>query len=237
MAYTSGQIAKMAGVNVETIRFYERKGLLTAAGRRPSGFRQFSKEAVARIRFIKRAQELGFSLREIQELLALRIDSDAVCADVRKRTEAKVHVIEEKVEDLKRIHSVLLGLLKTCDKSGTTEECPILDALEKGLESLREVPENSELETYRQGYEFMLEEIRSVLDKFEVTEIPGLGKLFDPNIHEAVLREVTSDHEDGKILDELRKGYKIQHQLLRPTQVRVAVQPDQETVTEGKGDE
>ena len=113
---------------------------------------------------------------------------------------------------------------------------PTLDALEKGLESLREAPENSELETYRQGYEFMLQEIRSVLEKFGVTEIPGLGNPFDPNIHEAVLREVTSEHEDGKILDEFRKGYKIQHRLLRPAQVRVAVQPDQETVSEGKGE-
>ena len=113
---------------------------------------------------------------------------------------------------------------------------PTLDALEKGLERLREAPENSELETYRQGYEFMLQEIRSVLEKFGVTEIPGLGNPFDPKIHEAVLREVTSEHEDGKILDEFRKGYKIQHRLLRPAQVRVAVQPDQETVSEGKGE-
>ena len=112
---------------------------------------------------------------------------------------------------------------------------PTLDALEKGLERLREAPENSELETYRQGYEFMLQEIRSVLEKFGVTEIPGLGNPFDPKIHEAVLREVTSEHEDGKILDEFRKGYKIQHRLLRPAQVRVAVQPDQEKVSEGKG--
>ena len=112
---------------------------------------------------------------------------------------------------------------------------PTLDALEKGLERLREAPENSELETYRQGYEFMLQEIRSVLEKFGVTEIPGLGNPFDPKIHEAVLREVTSEHEDGKILDEFRKGYKIQHRLLRPVQVRVAVQPDQENVSEGKG--
>ena len=112
---------------------------------------------------------------------------------------------------------------------------PTLDALEKGLERLREAPENSELETYRQGYEFMLQEIRSVLEKFGVTEIPGLGNPFDPKIHEAVLREVTSEHEDGKILDEFRKGYKIQHRLLRPAQVRVAVQPDQENVSEGKG--
>jgi Hg(II)-responsive transcriptional regulator len=131
MSFTIGQIAKMAGVNVETIRFYERKGLLKPAGRQPSGFRQFSTDAVTRIRFIKRSQELGFSLVEIKELLALRVDSDSVCADVKSRTEAKVHVIEQKLEDLQRIRSVLLRLLETCDQSGTSEECPLLDALEE----------------------------------------------------------------------------------------------------------
>jgi len=130
MAYTSGQVAKLAGVNVETIRFYERKGLLKPAGRRPSGFRQFSADAVTRIRFVKRAQELGFSLAEIQELLALRVDSDTVCADVRARTEAKVVAIEQKLVDLKRIHVVLEQLLQTCDKNESTEDCPILGALE-----------------------------------------------------------------------------------------------------------
>ena len=112
------------------------------------------------------------------------------------------------------------------------ELLPTLDALEKGLDSLREAPEDSQLDTYRQGYALMLQEIRRVLDKFGVTEIPALGSLFDPNIHEAVLREVTPDHKDGKILDEFRKGYKIQHRLLRPAQVRVAVQPDEEAVTQ-----
>jgi len=130
MAYTSGQIAKMAGVNVETIRFYERKGLLVPAGRRPSGFRQFSTGAVVRIRFIKRAQELGFSLTEIQDLLSLSIDSDTVCADVRIRIDGKLQLIEEKVADLTRISSVLSGMLRTCEERGTTEDCPMLDALE-----------------------------------------------------------------------------------------------------------
>ena len=107
---------------------------------------------------------------------------------------------------------------------------PTLDALEKGLHSLKHSPADSELQTYRQGYEFMLKEIKSVLQKFGVTEIPGLGEHFDPNVHEAVVREVTTDHEDGKILDEFRKGYKILHRLLRPSQVRVAVQPDDPSV-------
>ena len=117
------------------------------------------------------------------------------------------------------------------------ELLPTLDALEKGLSSLEEVLENSELETYRQGYEFILREVRSVLDKFGVTEIPGLGSSFDPNIHEAILREVTSDHTDGEILDEFRKGYKLQHRLLRPVQVRVAVKPEKTADTEEKKEE
>ena len=117
------------------------------------------------------------------------------------------------------------------------ELLPILDALEKGLDSLKETLPDSELETYRQGYELMVQEIRRVLDKFGVTEIPGLGTLFDPNVHEAVLREVTADHEDGKILDELRKGFKIQGRLLRPAQVRVAVQPHNEAVVGETGEE
>ncbi|MEE2823125.1 MAG: nucleotide exchange factor GrpE [Acidobacteriota bacterium] len=117
------------------------------------------------------------------------------------------------------------------------ELLPTLDALEKGLSSLEEVLENSELETYRQGYEFILREVRSVLDKFGVTEIPGLGSSFDPNIHEAILREVTSDYTDGEILDEFRKGYKLQHRLLRPVQVRVAVKPEKTADTEEKKEE
>ncbi len=111
------------------------------------------------------------------------------------------------------------------------ELLPALDALEVGLDSLKEAPEDSHLEAYRQGYELMLQEIRSVLDKFGVAEIPGPGSPFDPNIHEALLREVTPDHEDGTVLDQFRKGYKILHRLLRPAQVRVAVQPDEEPLT------
>ncbi|MEE8350252.1 MAG: nucleotide exchange factor GrpE [Acidobacteriota bacterium] len=117
------------------------------------------------------------------------------------------------------------------------ELLPILDALEKGLESLREAPEDSELEAYRLGYQLIVREIGRVLDRFEVTEIPGLGTPFDPNIHEAVLREETTDHEEGCILDELRKGYKIRSRLLRPAQVRVAVLPDKEANDEEKAKE
>ncbi len=110
---------------------------------------------------------------------------------------------------------------------------PILDAFQKGLSSLKEAPEDSELQTYSEGYDLLHKEIRSVLQKFGVTEVPGVGTRFDPNVHEAVVREVTTEHEEGEILDEYRKGYKIKERLLRPSQVRVAVQPDELSVAQG----
>src|SRR5688572_27027868 len=95
---TIGQLAKRAGVNLETIRYYERRGLLSEPPRRASGYRQYRPDVVARIRFIKRAQELGFSLNEIHELLSLRVEAATVCSDVKQRAEAKVAEIEQKME-------------------------------------------------------------------------------------------------------------------------------------------
>ena len=108
----------------------------------------------------------------------------------------------------------------------------IVDAFEKGLSSLEQESEESALESYRQGYELMFEEFKSVLKKFNVTEIPGSGTCFDPNVHEAVVREVTTEYDEGEILEEYRKGYMIKDRLLRPAQVKVAVQPDKLTVGE-----
>jgi molecular chaperone GrpE len=108
----------------------------------------------------------------------------------------------------------------------------VVDAFEKGLNSLGQESSDSALETYRQGYELMLKEFWSVFDKFNVTEIAGSGACFDPNVHEAVVREVTTEHEEGEILDEYRKGYMIGNRLLRPAQVKVAVRPDELPVSE-----
>ncbi len=87
---TIGQLAKSAGVGVETVRFYERKGLLAEPNRRPSGYRQYDEEVVNRLRFIKRAKELGFTLAEIKELLSLRRNPTTTCADVKRRSEEKI---------------------------------------------------------------------------------------------------------------------------------------------------
>jgi MerR family mercuric resistance operon transcriptional regulator len=124
-----GQVAQQAGIGVETVRFYERQGLLEEPARKESGYRQYQEDVVARLRFIKRAKELGFSLKEIKELLALRVDPDTTCAEVKGRALAKIADVEEKIQDLQRIKRALTKLTAVCRGSGPTSECPILDAL------------------------------------------------------------------------------------------------------------
>lgn len=127
---TIGEVAKTAGVKVETVRYYERQELIPPPPRRESGYRAYPEETVKRIRFIKRAQELGFSLKEIAELLSLRVGPGTACADVRKRAVAKIAEIERKMETLRRIKEVLAGLAAACEGRGPASECPILESLE-----------------------------------------------------------------------------------------------------------
>lgn len=128
---TIGQLAKRAGVKIETVRYYERRGLIPEPPRRESGYRQYSEDAVARIQFIKRAQELGFSLKEILELLSLRVDGHTTCRDVKQRAEAKISDIKVKMADLKRIKQALVKVTNACSGKGPTSECPILEAMNK----------------------------------------------------------------------------------------------------------
>jgi MerR family transcriptional regulator, copper efflux regulator len=127
---TIGQLASRAGVGVETIRFYEREGLLSEPDRRPSGYRQYPFEIVRRVRFIRHAKELGFSLKEIQELLELRVDPSSTCADVRQRARAKITDIEQRVAALERMRAALEKLVRSCRGRGPTRECPILEVLD-----------------------------------------------------------------------------------------------------------
>ena len=128
---TIGKVASESGVGVETVRFYEREGLLTQPARRPSGYRQYEPEVVARLRFIKQAQRLGFTLREIKELLALKLDPDATRKQVKERAVAKIADIERRIEELKRMKKALAPLVLACDGKGALDGCPILDAIEK----------------------------------------------------------------------------------------------------------
>lgn len=129
-SFKTGELAKRAAVNVETLRFYERKGLLPVPPRRESGYREYPEESVARIRFIKRAQELGFSLDEIQELLSLRVRSDTPCAEVKRRAEKKIAEVRRKIEDLRAIESALDKLTASCSGRGPVGRCPILENLD-----------------------------------------------------------------------------------------------------------
>lgn len=128
---TIGQLARRAEVGIETVRFYERQGLLETPARKDSGYRQYDESVVARLRFIKRAKELGFSLKEIKELLALRVDPSTTCAEVRSRAKTKIADVEEKIQALQRIKNALLELTAACRGRGPTSECPILDALDQ----------------------------------------------------------------------------------------------------------
>lgn len=125
-----GQVAKEADVNIQTIRYYERVGLIPKAQRRESGYRQFSAEDILRIQFIKHAQAAGFLLKEIKELLALKVDPDTTCEDVRKRAETKTVEIDEKIREAKRMRQALVKLTAACTGTGPTSECPILEAFE-----------------------------------------------------------------------------------------------------------
>ncbi len=128
---TIGEVAKHAGVGVETIRFYERKGLVGRPRRRPSGYREFEPEVVRVIRFIQRAKELGFSLREVSELLSLRERTGESCAAVRSRALGKVGDIDRKIAAFQDVRSALLQLSEACGQAAPAGQCPILNALDR----------------------------------------------------------------------------------------------------------
>jgi MerR family mercuric resistance operon transcriptional regulator len=125
-----GQLAKKAKVNIQTVRYYERRGLIPEPPRRESGYRQYSQADLDRLQFIRHAKDLGFSLKEISELFALRVDPHTTCLDVKRRTEAKIADVEEKIQALQRIKEALTHLVGLCRGRGPTSECPILEALD-----------------------------------------------------------------------------------------------------------
>jgi MerR family copper efflux transcriptional regulator len=126
---TIGEVARQAGVGIETVRFYERQGLLAEPKRRASGYRQYDFNAVDVLRFIRRAKDLGFTLKEIKSLLSLRLDSSATRAEVRQQAKAKVADIERRIADLERMRGALQKLIKKCHGEGSLAGCPILEAL------------------------------------------------------------------------------------------------------------
>jgi MerR family transcriptional regulator, copper efflux regulator len=125
-----GEAAQEAGVNVQTLRYYERRGLLPKPPRRSSGYREFPADAVRVVRFIKRAQELGFSLDEVEELLRLRRHSGRNRQRIRAVAEERIRHIDQKIRELQRMKGALQTLVHACHE-GAALECPIIEALDR----------------------------------------------------------------------------------------------------------
>lgn len=129
---TIGQVAKLAHVNIQTLRYYERRRILRPLARRDSGYRVYDMEAVRTVQFIKRAQKLGFSLEDIQELLSLRVEKTSKCGAVKSRAEKTLRDVESKIAKLEKMRHVLKKLIRSCKNRETHEACPILESFEPG---------------------------------------------------------------------------------------------------------
>jgi len=124
---TIGRVAEAAGVNVETLRYYQRRGLVAVPRKPPGGQRQYGPAVVARVRFIKRAQNLGFTLVEVTNLL--RLEDGQSCRDTRLLAENKLAAIEERIADLTRMRGTLKGLISECEAGQRPRSCPIIATL------------------------------------------------------------------------------------------------------------
>lgn len=130
-----GAVAKCAGVGIDTIRYYEREGLLPTPRRRLSGYRDYDESAVDRLRFIRRAKALGFTLEEIRELLALSADRERGVHGVKQRAETRLAEIERRIRELQAVRRGLKHLIGACPGHGELKQCPILHALNTDEES------------------------------------------------------------------------------------------------------
>jgi MerR family mercuric resistance operon transcriptional regulator len=136
-ALRTGELARLAEVKIDTLRFYERQGLLPVPPRRASGYRAYPPESVELVRFIRRAQELSFTLREIRELLALREVPRATCGDVVVLARRKVEEIDAKISDLRAMRAALADLLGGCTGTAPIAQCPIIESLAGGAKPKR----------------------------------------------------------------------------------------------------
>ncbi|MCU7939118.1 MAG: heavy metal-responsive transcriptional regulator [gamma proteobacterium symbiont of Bathyaustriella thionipta] len=125
-----GQVAKETGITVETIRFYEKQGLIDTPQRTENGYRQYPQNTVKRVRFIQHAKDVGFTLKNIGELLSLRQEPGTSCTDIKLRTTEKIEEVDQKIRDLTRIREALARMVMKCTGSNEIRQCPILEELE-----------------------------------------------------------------------------------------------------------
>lgn len=124
-----GDVTRESGLSVDTVRFYEREGLLGRVPRRPSGTREFGGDTVGRLAFIRQAAALGFSLAEIRELLELRVPARTTCEEVQRRAQAKLDTVSARIAELEVIRTALARVVDSCASAGASCPCPLLDAL------------------------------------------------------------------------------------------------------------
>lgn len=126
-----GVLSKQAGIGIETIRYYERLGILTPVTRKASGYRVYNLDSFKTLRFLKHAQELGFSLSEIKDLLKLRVKKESQCKSVQEKAAIHLDDVKNKIEKLENIRKVLSKLVRQCRSKKTSDFCPILDSFEE----------------------------------------------------------------------------------------------------------
>lgn len=130
MTLSTGELAGRVDVNIETVRYYERRGLMPEPPRSGAGYRQYTRQHLRRLHFIRRAQALGFTLDEIETLLSLRAEPNAPNAEVKRQAKEKLDETRRRIRDLENIRDTLEELYAACDGEGTTSDCPILEAIE-----------------------------------------------------------------------------------------------------------
>ena len=135
--WTIGKLAKAGGVNIQTIRYYERRKLLRPKAKRPSGFRLYDAAALRQLHFIKNAQSLGFTLHEVGELLNLRVNSVAQCRSVQRKAKAKLVQVKAKLKEIRALTHALQRLIQTCKAGKPTDRCQVLKGLENPSTSRR----------------------------------------------------------------------------------------------------
>jgi len=130
--FKMGELAERSGVGIETVRYYERIGLMPEPSRRESGYREYPPESVDRLRFIRRAKDLGFTLKQIDQLLSISLDGDVNCLEVSERARVKLREIDRKIADLRRMRDSLACLADACNGDRPSDACPIIEALNGG---------------------------------------------------------------------------------------------------------
>ncbi|MGP0565487.1 MULTISPECIES: heavy metal-responsive transcriptional regulator [unclassified Nitrospina] len=135
--YTRSKLAQQCGINIEVLRYYEKKGLIEPPARSPSGYRLYTDDYIHRIQFIRNAKEVGFTLSEISELLRLRTTRTRQCRTVMTQAEKKLTEVDQKIQSLQSIKKALKGLISKCQKTVPSEECPILTSFDSGKRSRR----------------------------------------------------------------------------------------------------